>query len=47
LWFLDDDDRMKTAIDLMKFVLKAMTLGARLTKRWTSCGEELDEASEQ
>jgi hypothetical protein len=33
LRFLDDDDRMKTTIDLMKFMLKAMTLGARPMKR--------------
>jgi hypothetical protein len=33
LWFLDDDDRMKTAIDLTKFVFNAMTLGALPTKR--------------
>jgi hypothetical protein len=33
LWFLDDDDRMKTAIGLMKFVLKVATLRARPTKR--------------
>jgi hypothetical protein len=28
-----DDDRMKTTIGLMEFVLKATTLGARPTKR--------------
>jgi hypothetical protein len=38
---------MKTAIALMKFALKAMTLHARPTKRYTRRGEELDEASEQ
>jgi hypothetical protein len=32
LRFIDDDDRMKIGINLMKFALKAMTLGARLTK---------------
>jgi hypothetical protein len=47
LWFLDDDDRMKTVIGLTKFTLKATTLCARLTKMQTSRGEELDEASEQ
>jgi hypothetical protein len=26
LWFLDNNDRMKTAIGLIKFVLKATTL---------------------
>jgi hypothetical protein len=31
--FLDDDDRMKTAIGLTKFALKATTLRARPTKR--------------
>jgi hypothetical protein len=30
--FLDDDDRMKMAIDLMKFALKAMTLRVRPAK---------------
>jgi hypothetical protein len=33
LRFLDDDNRMKTAIGLTKFTLKATTLGARSTKR--------------
>jgi hypothetical protein len=33
LWFLDDDDQMKTAIGLTKFTLKMMTLGARPMKR--------------
>jgi hypothetical protein len=33
LRFLDDDDRMKMAISLTKFALKAMTLGARPIKR--------------
>jgi hypothetical protein len=47
LRFLDDEDWMKTAIGLMKFALKAMTLRARPTKRLTSRGEEPDEASEQ
>jgi hypothetical protein len=47
LRFLDDDDRMKTTISLTKFALKATILRARPTKRYTSCGEELDEASEQ
>jgi hypothetical protein len=27
--FLDDDNRMKTAIDLMEFALKPMSLDAR------------------
>jgi hypothetical protein len=31
--FLDDDDRMKTAIGLTMFALKATTLRARPTKR--------------
>jgi hypothetical protein len=47
LWFLDDDNWMKTAIGLTKFALKAMTLCVRPTKRYTSRGGELDEASEQ
>jgi hypothetical protein len=38
---------MKTPLDLTEFVLKATTLGARPTKRYTSRGEEHDEASEQ
>jgi hypothetical protein len=38
---------MKIAIGLMKFVLKAMTLDARSTKRQMSHGEELDKASKQ
>jgi hypothetical protein len=46
LWFLDDD-WMKMTIDLTEFSLKSMTLDARLTKRKTSCAEELEEASEQ
>jgi hypothetical protein len=33
LWFLDDDDQIKTTIDLIEFALKAMTLGVRPTKR--------------
>jgi hypothetical protein len=33
LQFLDDNDQMKMAISLMKFMLKAMNLGARWTKR--------------
>jgi hypothetical protein len=33
LQFLDDDDRMKTVIGLMKFTLNATTLHARPTKR--------------
>jgi hypothetical protein len=33
LRFLDDDDRIKMAIGLMEFTLKAMTLGARPMKR--------------
>jgi hypothetical protein len=33
LRFLDDDDRMKMAIGLTKFALKAMTLRVRPTKR--------------
>jgi hypothetical protein len=33
LRFLDDDDRMKTTIGLMKFALKATTLRARPTKQ--------------
>jgi hypothetical protein len=36
LWFLDDDDRMKTTIGLTEFTLNAMTLGAGLTKRYMS-----------
>jgi hypothetical protein len=31
--FLDDNERMKMAIGLMKFALKATTLCARPTKR--------------
>jgi hypothetical protein len=31
--FLDDDDRMKTAIGRPEFVLKATTLSGRPTKR--------------
>jgi hypothetical protein len=31
--FLDDDDRMKAMIGLMKFTLKVMTLNTRPTKR--------------
>jgi hypothetical protein len=31
--FLDDDNWIKTTIGLTDFVLKAMTLGAGLTKR--------------
>jgi hypothetical protein len=38
---------MKMTIGLMKFTLKVMTLDAQPTKRSTSRGEELDEASEQ
>jgi hypothetical protein len=34
-------------IGLKEFTLKVMTLGAHLTKRWMSHGEELEEASEQ
>jgi hypothetical protein len=33
LRFLDDDDRMKTMIGLIKFALKVMTLRVRPTKR--------------
>jgi hypothetical protein len=33
LRFLGDDDQVKTTLCLMEFVLKAMTLGARLMKR--------------
>jgi hypothetical protein len=33
LRFLDDDDWKKTAIGLMKFALKTMTIHARPTKR--------------
>jgi hypothetical protein len=33
LQFLDDDDRMKMAIGVMKFMLKATTFGARPMKR--------------
>jgi hypothetical protein len=33
LRFLDDDDRMKMAIGLTKFALRATTIGARLMKR--------------
>jgi hypothetical protein len=33
LRFLDDDDRMKTAIGLTKFALKVMTLHVRPMKR--------------
>jgi hypothetical protein len=47
LRFLDDDDWMKMVIDLTEFTLKAMTLDARPPKRYTSCSEELEEASEQ
>jgi hypothetical protein len=33
LQFLDDDDQMKTAIGLMKFALKTMTLDTQPMKR--------------
>jgi hypothetical protein len=38
---------MKTMISLTEFALKAMTLGARTTKRLMSRDKELEEASEQ
>jgi hypothetical protein len=47
LRFLDDDNRMKMTIGLTEFALKAMTLDARPTKRYTSHNKEFEEASEQ
>jgi hypothetical protein len=47
LRFLDDDNRIKTTIGLTEFALKAATLDARPTKRYTSRNEEFEEASEQ
>jgi hypothetical protein len=47
LRFLDDDDRIKTAIGLTEFALKVTTLNARPMKRQTSRDEELEEAIEQ
>jgi hypothetical protein len=38
---------MKTTIGLTEFALKAMTLGARPTKRYMSRDEELEEVSKQ
>jgi hypothetical protein len=47
LRFLDDNDWVKTMLCLMEFMFKEMTLGACSMKRWMSCDEELEEASEQ
>jgi hypothetical protein len=33
LRFLNDNDQMKTTIDLMEFVLNVMTIGARPAKK--------------
>jgi hypothetical protein len=45
--FLDDDDPIKMMIGLTEFALKVTTLSKHPMKRYTSCDEKLEKASEQ